>query len=55
MPELSKRVQTFTDSVIHRIRAEKFFAGMSLMAIGELAVRYDAFVVTDEVYEHIIF
>lgn len=25
------------------------------MAIGELAVRYDAFVVTDEVYEHIIF
>lgn len=25
------------------------------MAIGELAVRYDAFVVTDEVYEHMVY
>ena len=25
------------------------------MAIGELAVKYDGFVVTDEVYEHIVF
>ena len=33
----------------------KVFRRDELMAIGELAVRYDAFVVTDEVYEHIIF
>ena len=25
------------------------------MAIGELAVRYDVFVVTDEVYEHMVY
>lgn len=55
MPELSKRVQTFTASDIHRSRCGKCFRRDELMAIGELAVRYDAFVVTDEVYEHIIF
>ncbi len=33
----------------------KVFTRDELMAIGELAVKYDAFVVTDEVYEHIIY
>lgn len=33
----------------------KVFTRKELMAIGELAVKYDAFVVTDEVYEHILY
>lgn len=33
----------------------KVFSREELMAIGELAVKYDAFVVTDEVYEHIVY
>ena len=33
----------------------KVFTREELSAIGELALRYDAFVVTDEVYEHIIY
>lgn len=33
----------------------KVFRRDELMAIGELAVRYDAFVVTDEVYEHMVY
>lgn len=33
----------------------KVFSKEELMAIGELAVKYDAFVVTDEVYEHIVY
>lgn len=33
----------------------KVFTREELMAIGELAVKYDAFVVTDEVYEHILY
>ncbi|MBQ9564155.1 MAG: pyridoxal phosphate-dependent aminotransferase [Synergistaceae bacterium] len=33
----------------------KVFTREELMAIGKLAVQYDAFVVTDEVYEHIVF
>ena len=33
----------------------KVFTREELMQIGELAVRYDAFVVTDEVYEYIIY
>ena len=33
----------------------KVFTEEELMAIGELALKYDAFVVTDEVYEHIIY
>lgn len=33
----------------------KVFTRDELMAIGELALKYDAFVVTDEVYEHIIY
>lgn len=33
----------------------KVFTREELTAIGELAVRYDAFVVTDEVYEHIVY
>ncbi len=33
----------------------KVFTKEELLAIGELAVKYDAFVVTDEVYEHIVF
>ena len=33
----------------------KVFTKEELMAIGELALKYDAFVVTDEVYEHIIY
>ncbi len=33
----------------------KVFTKEELLAIGELAVRYDAFVVTDEVYEHLIY
>lgn len=33
----------------------KVFTRDELMSIGELAIKYDAFVVTDEVYEHIIF
>ena len=33
----------------------KVFTREELTAIGNLAVKYDAFVVTDEVYEHIVF
>lgn len=33
----------------------KVFSREELTAIGELAVRYDAFVVTDEVYEHMVY
>ncbi len=33
----------------------KVFTREELMAIGELAVKYDAFVVTDEVYEHMVY
>lgn len=33
----------------------KVFTNEELLAIGELAVRYDAYVVTDEVYEHIVY
>lgn len=33
----------------------KVFTRDELMAIGSLALKYDAFIVTDEVYEHIIF
>lgn len=33
----------------------KVFSKEELLAIGELAVNYDAFVVTDEVYEHILY
>ena len=33
----------------------KVFSHEELMAIGELAVKYDAFVVTDEVYEHMVY
>ena len=33
----------------------KVFSGEELTAIGRLAVQYDAFVVTDEVYEHMVY
>ena len=33
----------------------KVFRRDELMAIGELALKYDAFVVTDEVYEHMVY
>ena len=33
----------------------KVFTREELLAIGELAVKYDAYVVTDEVYEHIVY
>ncbi len=33
----------------------KVFTEEELLAIGKLALKYDAFVVTDEVYEHIIY
>lgn len=33
----------------------KVFSREELMAIGNLAIRYDAFVVTDEVYEHMVY
>ena len=33
----------------------KVFSCEELMAIGELALKYDAFVVTDEVYEHMVY
>ncbi len=33
----------------------KVFTRDELMAIGELALKYDAFVVTDEVYEHMVY
>ena len=33
----------------------KVFSRKELTAIGELAVKYDAFVVTDEVYEHMVY
>lgn len=33
----------------------KVFRREELMQIGELAVKYDAFVVTDEVYEHMVY
>ncbi len=33
----------------------KVFTREELLAIGRLAVRYDAYVITDEVYEHIIY
>jgi len=33
----------------------KVFSKEELMAIGELAVKYDAYVVTDEVYEHLVY
>ena len=33
----------------------KVFSREELLSIGELAVKYDAFVVTDEVYEHIVY
>ena len=33
----------------------KVFTEEELLAIGNLAVQYDAFVVTDEVYEHIVY
>ena len=33
----------------------KVFTRDELMAIGELAIKYDAYVVTDEVYEHMVY
>ena len=33
----------------------KVFTREELLAIGELALKYDAFVVTDEVYEHMVY
>lgn len=33
----------------------KVFSREELMSIGKLAVKYDAFVVTDEVYEHMVY
>ena len=33
----------------------KVFSEAELLAIGNLALKYDAFVITDEVYEHIIY
>ena len=33
----------------------KVFSREELMAIGELALRYDAYVVTDEVYDHMVY
>ncbi len=33
----------------------KVFTKEELLTIGELAIKYDTFVITDEVYEHIIF
>ncbi len=33
----------------------KVFTREELMAIGRLAVRYDAYVITDEVYEHMVY
>lgn len=33
----------------------KVFTREELMSIGELAIKYDAFIVTDEVYEHIVY
>ena len=33
----------------------KVFTREELAAIGELAIKYDAFVITDEVYEHIVY
>ena len=33
----------------------KVFAEEELLAIGKLAIKYDAFVVTDEVYEHMVY
>lgn len=33
----------------------KVFTKEELLAIGELAVKYDAYVVTDEVYEHLVY
>jgi aminotransferase len=33
----------------------KVFTKEELLSIGELAIKYDAFVVTDEVYEHIVY
>ncbi len=33
----------------------KVFTREELLAIGELATKYDAFVVTDEVYEHLVY
>ncbi len=33
----------------------KVFTREELMAIGNLAIKYDAFVVTDEVYEHMVY
>lgn len=33
----------------------KVFSREELMAIGKLALKYDAFVVTDEVYEHMVY
>ena len=33
----------------------KVFSREELMGIGELALKYDAFVVTDEVYEHMVY
>jgi len=33
----------------------KVFTEAELLAIGELALKYDAFVVTDEVYEHLVY
>ncbi len=33
----------------------KVFSRDKLMSIGELAVKYDAYVITDEVYEHLVY
>ena len=33
----------------------KVFTEEELLAIGKLAIKYDAFVVTDEVYEHMVY
>lgn len=33
----------------------KVFSREELMSIGELAIKYDAFVITDEVYEHMVY
>ena len=34
---------------------DKVFTREELMGIGELALKYDAFVITDEVYEHMVY
>ena len=42
-------------SLIHIYPCGKVFRRDELEAIARLAIKYDAFVVTDEVYEHIVY